>query len=171
MEERHAPKKGLCTMRSIEQKVAFLVVAVCGFLAAPQSWAAAPALRVGAAKVDITPKDLTGLVGVVNRPITGVHDPLFARALVLDNGVTTSAIVEVDLAELGDTTSVRQRITKELGIPFDHLMIAATHDHSAPRSGPVTQGTSSVDGRPYATPAFTKQVEDSIVEALRQAKA
>jgi hypothetical protein len=50
-------------------------------------------------------------------------------------------------------------------------MIAATHDHSAPRSGPITPGTSSVQGRPYATPAFAKQVDDSIVEVLRQAKA
>ncbi len=156
------------------RKFAVLGIAVCACVigaAQPMLDAETHDLRVGTAKVDITPKDLTGLVGVVNRPITGVHDPLFARALVFDNGVQTSAIVEVDLAELGDTMALRQRIAKELGIPADHLMIAATHNHSAPRSGPITLGTSSVQGRPYATPAFTKMVDDSIVEVLRQAKA
>jgi hypothetical protein len=126
---------------------------------------------VGVAKLEITPKDLTGLIGVSNRPFKGVHDPIFARALVLDDGVNTSAIVAADLVELGDTTALRARIAKELAIPADHIMIAASHDHSAPRSGPITAGTSSVDGRPYATPAYTKQVDDSFVEVLRQAKA
>lgn len=55
------------------------------------------ALRIGVAKVDITPKDLTDLVGISPRPYGGVHDLLYARALVLDNGVNTAAIVELDL--------------------------------------------------------------------------
>ncbi len=160
--------------RSIQHRVGVPALAVCACLslAVPRSWGAETHnLRVGAAKVEITPKDLTGLIGVVNRPFQGVHDPLFVRALVLDNGVNTSAIVEVDIAEIGDTMPLRQRIAKEIGIPADHLMIAATHDHSAPRSGPVTPGTSSVQGRPYGTPAFVKQVDDAIVESLRQGKA
>ena len=161
-------------MRSHQLKVAFLifVVFICVFLATPRGWCAEThSLRVGVAKVDITPKDLTGLIGVSNRPFQGVHDPIFARALVLDDGVTMSAIVGADLVELGDTTALRMRIEKELAIPADHIMIAASHDHSAPRSGPITAGTSSVEGRPYATPAYTKQVDDSFVEVLRQAKA
>ena len=133
-------------------------------------WGAEPhILRVGVAKVDITPKDITGLIGVGNRPFAGVHDAIYARALVLDNGITSSAIVETDLVEIGDTTTLRERIAKELGIPADHIMIAATHDHSAPRSGSITAGTSSAEGRPYATPAFTRQVDESIMDALRQA--
>jgi neutral ceramidase len=166
--------KGVHAMRSFQQKSIFLVFAVCACLAlaAPRNWGAEPHnLQAGAAKVDITPKDITGLISVGNRPFQGVHDAIFARALVLDNGVTSSAIVEADLVEMGDTTSLRERIAKELSIPADHIMIAATHDHSAPRSGPITAGTSSVEGRPYATPAYTKQVDESILEALRQAKA
>jgi len=161
-------------MNSFQQKAVLIASTVCICLSftAPRSWGAdTHSLRVGVAKVDITPKDLTGLIGVSNRPFKEVHDPIFARALVLDDGVNISAIVGADLAELGDTTSLRARIAKELAIPADHLMIAASHDHSAPRSGPITLGTSSVDGRPYATPAYTKFVDDSFVEVLRQAKA
>jgi hypothetical protein len=128
-------------------------------------------LKVGVAKVDITPKDLTGLIGISPRPYSGVHDQLYARALVLDNGATTAAIVALDLVEMGDTTALRQRIESEIGIPSKHIIINASHDHSAPRGGPPTPGTSSADGRPYSTPEYVKQIDDSIVESLKQAKA
>src|SRR5579863_4833052 len=99
-------EKEFSSMRSFQQTVVFLVFAVCACLslAAPRSWGAdTPKLRVGVAKVEITPKDLTGLVGIVTRPYGGVHDPLYARALVLDNGVTKAAIVALDLVEMGNT--------------------------------------------------------------------
>ena len=127
-------------------------------------------LRVGVAKLDITPKDLTGLVGIITRPYGGVRDPLYARALVLQSGPDTAAIVALDLVEMGDTTALRQRIARELAIPTDHIIIDASHDHNAPRAGPPTPGTSSGQGRPYSTPAFVQQVDDSIVQALREAK-
>jgi hypothetical protein len=151
----------------------------CGFAACltltlftPSLCGAEPnALRAGAAKVDITPKDLTGLVSVWAKPFDGVHDPIFARALVLDNGVNTAALVATDLVEIGNTLALRQRVAREFSIPVDHIIIAASHDHNAPRSGPVTPGTSSEQGRPASTPAYTKFVDDSIVDALRRAKA
>jgi hypothetical protein len=127
-------------------------------------------LKVGVAKVDITPKDTTGLVGIVVRPYGGVHDQLYARALVMDNGANSAAIVALDLVEMGDTTVLRQRLEKELGIPASNIIINASHDHNAPRGGPPTPGTSSADGRPYSTPEYVQQVDNSIVEVLKQAK-
>ncbi len=128
-------------------------------------------LRAGAAKVDITPKDLTGLVSVWAKPFTGVHDSIFARAIVIDNGVNSAAIVSLDLVEFGDTTALRQRIQRELGVAPEHIMISATHDHNAPRGGPITPGTSSAQGRPYSPPAYIQFVDDAIVLALKNAKA
>jgi neutral ceramidase len=129
-------------------------------------------LRVGVAKLDVTPKDLTGLIGVSNRPFKGVREPIFVRALVLNDGTTTAAIVGIDFVEFGNTMALRQRIARELAIPADHIMIAPSHDHSAPRGGPPTPGTSSVtQGRPKTTPAYAQQTDDTIVEALRKAKA
>ena len=131
---------------------------------------AASGLEAGVAKVDITPKDLTGLVGIVPKPYGGVHDHLYARALVLESGANTAAIVSLDLVEMGSTTALRARIAKDLGIPADHIIIAASHDHNAPRAGPITPGTSSATGRPYSPPAYIQQVDDAIVEALREAR-
>jgi len=162
-------------MRSLRWKRISLVIGAGLVLAAlpirvAQAQALKGNLKVGAAKVDITPKDLTGLVGIPNKPFSGVHDHLYARALVLNSGNTTAAIVALDLVEIGDTTDLRQRIEKELSIPAANIIINASHDHSAPRAGPPTAGTSSAQGRPYSTPEYVKQVDDSIVDALRQAR-
>jgi neutral ceramidase len=100
-----------------------------------------------------------------------VHDPIYVRALVVDNGANTAAIVATDLVEFGNTLPLRERIARELAIPADHIIITASHDHNAPRGGPITPGTSSAVGRPSSTPAYTQQVDDSILEALRRAKA
>jgi neutral ceramidase len=127
-------------------------------------------LRAGAAKVDITPGNLTSLTNLWGRPFEGVHDPIFLRALVVDNGINTAAIVAADLVEFGDTSSVRKRIAEEVGIPFDHIIMTASHDHNAPRVGVVTAGATAHAGGP-ATAAYTQMVHDQIVKVVRQAKA
>jgi neutral ceramidase len=126
-------------------------------------------LRAAAVKVDITPSDLTDL-NAWGGSFKDVHDPIFARVLVLDNGVNTAAIVALDLVETGDTTPVRQRIQREIGIPVDHIFITASHDHSAPRAGSVTPGGLAHGASP-ATAGFTNTLYDTILGALKQAKA
>ena len=169
-------------MSSFKRNVIFLVFAVCAclILSTPSVWGAETQtqthpthnLKAGAAKVDITPKDLTGLIGEAVTTFTGVHDHIYARAVVLDNGTNSAAIVSVDLNEIGSTLSIRERIAKELAIPADHIMIAATVNHDAPRSGPITPGSPAArEGKPKTTPAYTQQVDESIFEAVRQAKA
>jgi hypothetical protein len=130
-------------------------------------------LEVGAAKVDITPttKQLPGLIMVLDKRFTGIHDPIYARALVMGSGNSIAAIVSLDLAEIGDTVALRERIQTELGIPVAHIIISATNDHNAPRSGPIIPGTSAAQGRPYSTPEYIQGVDDAIVDALRKAKA
>jgi len=129
-------------------------------------------LRVGVAKLDVTPRVLGEVSGVSKRPFQGVGEPLFVRALVLDNGISSAAIVGIDLVEYGNTWSLRERIAGELSIPAENIMIAPSHDHSAPRGGPPTPGTSSVtQKRPYSPQTYIRQAEDTIVEALRQARA
>ena len=108
-------------------------------LAMPVGAADKQPLRAAAVKVDITPSDLTDL-NAWGGSFNDVHDPIFARVLVLDNGVNTAALVTLDIVETGDTMPLRQRIQSELGIPADHIIITSSHDHSAPRLGTVTPG-------------------------------
>ena len=66
----------------------------------------------------------------------GIHDDLFARALVLANGKAVVALVSVDLLALsGDFIKrVRAGIHNRTGIDPSSVMIASTHTHA----GPVT---------------------------------
>ena len=126
-------------------------------------------LRVGAARVDITPTDLTNLNSFNGGKFTGVHDPIFARVLVLDDGTAMAALVSLDLIEVGDTTEVRRQIQSELGIPVDHILITATHDHSAPRAGSVTPGGLAHPASPESL-AYSKVMYDKVLGALKKAK-
>jgi neutral ceramidase len=86
----------------------------------------AASFRAGAAKIDITPAQLP-------KNIEGILDHIYARAIVIDNGATSAALVSVDTGMLGEQVwrTVSQRIEKELGIPAQNLIMNPTHTHSA----------------------------------------
>ena len=155
-------------------KTLFRTAALVGFLAcAAMSTTlalAADPLRVGAGKTDITPTDLTALNPMGGGDFTRVHDPIYARALYLESGASRAAIISVDLIEVGDMTPLRQRIEREVGVPFNAIMITATHDHSAPRIGDVSPGALAHPGGPESK-AYTLATFDRIVAALKVAKA
>jgi hypothetical protein len=96
----------------------------------------------GVSKIDITPRGNIWMDGMLRvHPAEGVHDRLYARALVLGNNADVRqafALVSVDVCVLGDETAraVRQGAEARTGIPASHIVVAATHTHS----GPSTDG-------------------------------
>lgn len=96
--------------------------------------------RAAAAKVDITPANGVSLDGSIskNGPVTSVHDPIHARALVLENNSTRIAIVICDLCMVGrDVFDRAKRLIEqktESKIPTTNILLAATHTHAAPRA-------------------------------------
>lgn len=149
---------------------ASLLLVVFFAAAATAAGAERAQLRVGVAKVDITPSDLTGLTNMWRTPLEKVRDPIYVRALVLSSGSANAALVAADLLEFGDTASLRAQIEKEVGIPAESILIAPTHAHTTPRVGTLSAGASAVVGGP-STAAYTVKVYAGIVEAVRQAKA
>lgn len=93
-------------------------------------------LRAGAAAADITPQvwpvPMSGTFEF--RPATAAHDPLSARALVLDDGATRLAVVLVDNVGLHRELleEAKRRASLATGIPAERMLVAATHTHSAP---------------------------------------
>lgn len=90
--------------------------------------------RAGAATSNLTPPIGGAIIGGFHPfPSTHIHDELNARCLVLDNGETRLAIVVCDL--LGASREVfdeaRKLVTEETGLPGAHLLMSATHTHSA----------------------------------------
>lgn len=97
--------------------------------------AALAGLKGGCAKVNITPPVGIALIGSYGKPSDDILDELYARAMVLDDGQTTIAIVSVDLlyAPLEEITDPSRRIIKEkAGIAEENILICATHTHSGP---------------------------------------
>ncbi len=92
--------------------------------------------RAGAATVDVSPTVFPVLVNgaFLEAKATKVVDPLFARALVLDDGTVKLAIVVVDSCmmprELLDRA--KELASKATGLRTDRMLISATHTHSAP---------------------------------------
>jgi neutral ceramidase len=101
---------------------------------------APPALfRVGAAKVDITPPLGVSLAGYFHdRRAARIRDGLFARAVVIGppsgSAAESIALVSVDLCSVeGDLVAgAREKVAAALGIPFERVLVSATHTHTGP---------------------------------------
>ena len=90
--------------------------------------------RAGASISNISPPLGEEVVGNFHRPIADyIHDQLHARSLVLDDGKQKLAIVILD--NIGTSREVHETaksiIENKMGIPRSHILIAATHTHSA----------------------------------------
>lgn len=135
-------------------------------------WGAEPgALRAGAARVDITPPADAALPmnGFASRTqgFKAIHDPVYVRAIVLDDGSTQAALVAWESLYVPDAVwaDVSKRVASDLGIRPENLLLAAVHDHGAPTLS-LGSGQSGAN-----TVAYTRKVEDDAVEAIRRAQA
>lgn len=117
-------------------------------------------LRVGAAKVDITPSQAG-----MPKNYLGVLDPVYARSIVIDNGHTSAVLISLDAGAVLNPTwqHVSERIEKELGIPVGNVLITATHSHSVP--SPYR----GMGANATATPAAA-DYEDKVFQSAKQAK-
>lgn len=129
-----------CTGRLASARLIFLVAAATLLLTIPITRASAD-LLAGAARVDITPDvkasriPLGGYAARRGAPAVGVHDPVYAHALVLTSDRTRIAIVSLDLCFL--PANVKTETLKKLRAAApewsgDQLFLSATHTHSGP---------------------------------------
>jgi len=134
----------------------------------PVSAGAGP-LRVGAARIDITPAPDAALpmAGYASRTqgFRGIHDPLYVRAIVLDDGATQVALVAWESLFVPEPVwaETSQHIAKETGIRAEHVLLSAVHNHAAPTLAPVEPTPQQV--------AYRATVQNGAVEAVRRAKA
>jgi hypothetical protein len=126
-------------------------------------------LRAGAARVDITPAQDAALpmAGYASRTqgFRGIHDHVFVRAIVLDDGTTQAALVAWESLFVPDAVwaQTSQQIAAETGIRPDNLLLSAVHDHGAPT-------LAGADATPQQR-AYTTSVQNAAVEAVRRARA
>lgn len=149
--------------------LASLIIALA--LALP---AVAGPLTAGAATVDITPPKGCPMAGYYSvRGAEGTHDPLLAKALVLETDGVKVALVALDLITTRRETveEARKLIEKQTGVPGKNVMIAATHSHTGPvlwDGSPIAEVFSG--GRKIAKD-YAAALPGQIAEAVKKADA
>jgi hypothetical protein len=134
---------------------------------------APPRIRAGAGKRLITPPVGGPFVGIPERDLAdgsrGVHDQLYARALVLDNGSTIVALASLDLFAITRelTAEIAQNVSAKTGIPPDNVVLVASHTHSGPSVSHTFVG-GEPDGGWVAV--LISEVTNAVEDALKSAR-
>ena len=142
---------------------------VCGLSLTIVPTAQAGPLRAGAARVDITPPPTPPCRWPATASRTqgfkGIHDHVYVRAIVLDDGATQAAIVAWESLFVPDVVwaTTSKRIADETGIRPEYLLLSAVHDHGAPTLAPAEPTPQRV--------AYRTSVENAAVEAVRRARS
>ena len=133
--------------------------------------------RAAAYAVNITPDisrhkvRLHGYGARGSKPAEGVHDPIYAKILVLDNGRSRAAIITMDILQIDST--MREDVVRRAGIPGlsnDTVVMTATHSHSAPAAlEPRTQSAPS--GLKWYVEAYYEECASAIAAGLKDASS
>ncbi|MGD9722060.1 MAG: neutral/alkaline non-lysosomal ceramidase N-terminal domain-containing protein [Pirellulales bacterium] len=93
-------------------------------------------LKAGVARVDVTPPlelnaPLGGYGERMNRPAEGVHDRIFAKALVISDGQRKFALLTVDI--VGFPPTLKPELVERLSGDWSagQMMLLATHSHTS----------------------------------------
>ena len=93
-------------------------------------------MRAGFGRAEITPPlgvELAGFGYYLGRKCESVRDPLYARAVLIEDGKEKMLLVSCDV--LGLSRRIADRIleeAEELGISRDHVLIVSVHTHTGP---------------------------------------
>jgi neutral ceramidase len=122
------------------------------------------AFRAGFASLPVTPPVPGPMGGYLARegPSEGVHDDLWARAVVLESAGVKAGLVLADLVAAPRTLvdEVRREAAPRLGVSPENVVVAATHTHSGPAVPPFP---------PAADPHYVSWVADTMADALSKA--
>lgn len=123
-------------------------------------------LKAGVATTIITPPVGVDLTGYGGRPsgCTSIHDDLYARALVLDNGTCSIALLSLDVVgiDFDVLADIRLGVASATGIPSAGLLVNASHTHA----GPATQTLRGLGERsPQYIAEFTRKAIETVAKA------
>jgi hypothetical protein len=132
--------------------------------------------RAGTATVDVSPREGVHLGGYPHhpRPNKGIHDPLYASCLYLDDGGVQLAIVCADVLSVSKASvrAIREAASAPTGIPPANIMVCCSHSHSSPRAMAWMNADEQTRGgaaeAEYAE-RLNEHLRDVVVEAARAA--
>ncbi|EMI16258.1 putative secreted protein [Rhodopirellula maiorica SM1] len=127
--------------------------------------AAMAELQVGAAIVDVSPIEFPVLVngGMTSKTAKQIKTPVSSRAIVVSDGSESIALVVVDSCMVPKVLldDAKNRAAKRTKLKPDHIMISATHTHTAPSAF----GALGTDADLTYIPLLRERIVESIVAA------
>lgn len=143
-----------------------LGLAACGSQSTAETEAKVlPPLQVGYGRVDISPEAGTPLGGYSNssnRLCETVSEDLYATCIALtDETENTVLVYHLDLGGVKEKvfTPIREQIAEATGVPFEQVLLSATHTHSSP------------DVENLLSRSYTQKLDDWLLEAAQAALA
>jgi len=123
-------------------------------------------LRAGAAVTDITPPKLPVIVNgsMRSRTVDKINTRIHARSLAVASGDTTIVIVVADSCMMPRPLldEAKSLAAKQTGVPADHILISATHAHSAPSS----MGALGTDADLNYVPFLKQRLAEAVAAAV-----
>ena len=125
-------------------------------------------MNIGVAQIDVTPGGAIDLSGYAARiqPSVGVLDPIFVRAIFLDEAAQRLLWLAADVIALPHAfvADFRAWAARELSLSPAQLLLCATHTHAAP-------ATISLTGCGQCSEAFLAHLRDGMQRTARDAMA
>ena len=124
-------------------------------------------MKAGISIRDITPKGVVKLGGYpepADRCGLHTHDPLYSSAYYLQSDGKEFLLFCNDIIYFNnkDSQDIRRQLAEATGIPYDHILLSATHTHSGPQYGEVN----GVDPYPEWLAYATKLLIENAKEAM-----
>lgn len=133
-------------------------------------------MKIGFARKLITPPPGTELGGYAGyRPCSEIHDPLWCKAVVLEQDGRRYALLAMDLLSVDESLSdAVGRELEQLGIC--HAVVAAIHSHATPcgivlGEGPLAEVNRVADTDPEGFQFYTRMLIDSAAAACWEASS
>lgn len=123
--------------------------------------------KAGAALTDITPETFPVLIngGFTSRTADEVTLPISARSLAFSDGKETIVMVVIDscMVPIEIHDAVKAIASEEGNIPTDHILMSATHSHSAPSCMSILGTEADANYVPF----LKKKLVEAILTAIK----
>lgn len=136
----------------------------------------------GIARRSITP-DTAVRNWVTGEPYGKIHDSLYVTSLALGSGATRVVLISWPLVDAGESAiaELKLRVTQQLAIDPDRILVNATHNHSAPWSPVYKKGFRGEEVDPwwairymppqYQYPPYVQWMELLMEQSIQAIKA
>jgi len=130
--------------------------------------------RAAVVKINISPNTPKQLLGYGARLSTGIHDSIYHRIIVLDDGTTQFYLVSTEVCEFSPSVydHVAAQLNKKFGIKPVNFWWSVTHTHSAPEVGPPGLARTFM-GERYehaVDTSYTSFIEQSLISGIEEAR-